>query len=702
MTMQCYRKYFFLDENPLNEGILYAEPSSSYVESDTRIDVEDENFEFIDSEDSYEPSSDGEESSETEELLTRKPRRKRDLEVDSNEPTQENAELRRESDSDVDIMAAEPVQENATKKLTRKRKRDPNSWKRNVQKNLRFEGKQYYTQKGKLKGAKSVKDIVCRCHYKCQQYFTKEQREEILSNFLELKSQELKWNFIIKHVSCIPKKRCYSENNERRSKTFVYNLTSNQALHQVCQKFFLATLNISSRTVRTAVGKISKTGTIKPDLRGKKSPPQKKPENVKNVIREHIKSIPVVSSHYCRSTTKRNYLPSNLSEKRLYEDYKLFCEDRDVVPEKFSFYRNVFVTEFNLGFHRPKKDQCDLCTKFSSLGEQEKLPLQEEYDLHLIRKQEARDHKRDDKERSKVNNSFASYTMDMEKVLVTPSLNVGKLYYAQKLKTYNFTVYNLATSEATNYMWHEGVGTKGSSEIATCLWHVLQNLDPSVNDITFYSDTASGQNRNCINAAMFLKAVSELPVEVVNQKFMESGHSEMECDSVHSSIETRGNKVDIFTPEGWYATARTAKTKKPFYKVVELNFDQFLNFKKVSSMVIKNRNKNEKGETANWLKMKWIQYRKADPTRIFYKDQLSNTEFQSILIKKISTRSASGLKDNVELLYKEPLCIEKRKLRSLLQLCSSLCIPTTYHPFYENLRSAEEVPPSHSDDEDTN
>ncbi|CAG9765767.1 unnamed protein product [Ceutorhynchus assimilis] len=499
----------FSNEKPLNEGIPYAEPSSSYVESDTRIDVEDGNFGFTDSEDSYEPSSDDGESSESEEL-TREPRRERDLEVASNggKPTQENAELRRESDSDVDINAAEPVQENATKKLTRKRKRDPNSWKRNVQKNLRLEGKQYYTQKGKLKGAKSVKDIVSRCHYKCQQYFTKS-----LNGILLL----------------FQKKRCYSENNDRRSKTFVYHLTSNQALRQVCQKNFLATLNISSRTVRTAVSKSSETGIIKPDLRGKKSPPQKNPENVKNVIREHIKSIPVVSSHYCRTTTKRNHLPPNLSEKRLYEDYKLSCEDRDVVPEKFSITRNVFVTEFNLGFHRPKKDRCDLCTKFSSLEEQEKFPLQEEYDLHLIRKQEARDHKKDDKERSKVNNSFASYTMDMEKVLVTPSLNVGKLYYAQKLKTYNFTVYNLATSEATNYIWHEGVGTKGSAEIATCLWHVLHNLDPFVKDIIFYSDTASGQNRNCINAAMFLKAVSELPVEVVNQKFMESGHSEMDA-----------------------------------------------------------------------------------------------------------------------------------------------------------------------------
>lgn len=291
--------------------------------------------------------------------------------------------------------------------------------------------------------------------------------------------------------------------------------------------------------------------------------------------------------------------------------------------------------------------------------------------------------------------------MDLEKILLTPSLKVGKLYYAQKLKTFNFTVYNLTTSEATNYMWHEGTGSKGSSEIATCLWNALQNLEDCVKEITFYSDTASGQNRNCINAAMFLKAVSELPIEVVNQKFMESGHSEMECDSVHSSIETRGNKIDIFTPDGWYTVVRTAKTKKPFYKVVELNYDEFLNFKKFSSMVIKNRTKNENGDTVSWLKIKWLQYRKADPNRIFYKEMLSDPEFKSILVKKLITRTSSVLKDDVvkDRLYKKPLPIEKKKLNSLLQLCSSLSIPAAYHSFYKNLNSTDEVPVYSSEDE---
>mgnify|MGYP007005574224 CR=1 FL=1 len=64
---------------------------------------------------------------------------------------------------------------------------------------------------------------------------------------------------------------------------------------------------------------------------------------------------------------------------------------------------------------------------------------------------------------------------------------------------------------------------------------------------------------------MFLRAVHLLPIEIINQKCMESGHSEMKCDSVHSAIENRGNKIDIYAPERWYTVARTAKTKQPTF-----------------------------------------------------------------------------------------------------------------------------------------
>ncbi|VEN55188.1 unnamed protein product, partial [Callosobruchus maculatus] len=604
-------------------------------------------------------------------------------------------------EGDNDVPDRETVDE---KKLTRKRKRDPSNWKRNVMKNLRMEGKEYRTQKGKLKKAKTMTDVECKCHYNCNNSILKEARHKIFNEYHEIKTEELRWNFISRHVRRITKKRSYVSQNgdSRRKYTLVYSLTSEQKEHQVCQKFFLETLQISSKKVFTALKKSSAYGVVEPDQRGKKAPPQKKSEATKNLIRDHIRSLPLVASHYCRSTTKRKYLPSGLSENRLYLDYKDYCAELGVTPEKASFYKHIFTSEFNIGFHRPKKDQCDYCTEFDNKNDDAKMEMQNDMTAHLARKVEAREAKKVDKDRAKLDESFMCFAVDMEKILLTPSLKVGKLYYKQKLKTFNFTVYNLANAQADNFMWHEAVGTKGSSEVATCLWKLLSGLGEEVKEVTFYADTASGQNRNCINAAMFLRAVHLLPIETINQKFMESGHSEMECDSVHSAIENHGNKIDIYTPDGWYTPARTAKTKPPFYNVIEMNYSDFLNFKEFSKSAVINKKKCEDGGTINWLKVKWIQYRKDQPTKIFFKERLSDAEFRSLVVKKESTRnSTSFLNQVVPKLYTNTLPIDQKKFAGLIKLCQADTIKSAYHGFYEALKTTTDSVQDESDiDED--
>ncbi|KAJ4451776.1 hypothetical protein ANN_03248 [Periplaneta americana] len=107
---------------------------------------------------------------------------------------------------------------------------------------------------------------------------------------------------------------------------------------------------------------------------------------------------------------------------------------------------------------------------------------------------------------------------------------------------------------------------KNQIKTAMCLWEILRNLHPAVQEATIYLDTASEQNRNHINVAMFLRAVTILPINVIIQKCMDFGHSEMECDSIYSAIEDRGDKIDIFIPDRWYTIVRTAKIQNPFYR----------------------------------------------------------------------------------------------------------------------------------------
>lgn len=61
--------------------------------------------------------------------------------------------------------------------------------------------------------------------------------------------------------------------------------------------------------------------------------------------------------------------------------------------------------------------------------------------------------------------------------------------------------------------------------------------------MTTYSDTAGGQNRNKYLAAALLHTINNGPLQTIDVKYMESGHSYLEADSMHATIErARKNK----------------------------------------------------------------------------------------------------------------------------------------------------------------
>lgn len=104
-------------------------------------------------------------------------------------------------------------------------------------------------------------------------------------------------------------------------------------------------------------------------------------------------------------------------------------------------------------------------------------------------------------------------------------------------------------------MWHKGISGRGATEIESCLnKHLLRYVSPQVQEITFYSDSCGGQNKNSSVAAMFLKYMSNGSVKAINQKFLVSGHTRMECDSDHSMIEKEKRKarLKINIPHDWY------------------------------------------------------------------------------------------------------------------------------------------------------
>ncbi|GBM20919.1 hypothetical protein AVEN_253721-1 [Araneus ventricosus] len=129
--------------------------------------------------------------------------------------------------------------------------------------------------------------------------------------------------------------------------------------------FYLGTLPISQKPVYTAHStKNVETNTLTQDQRGKNGNSKRAPKGDPVLVREHIKSFSIVESHYCRAHTKREYLGSHLSIGKMYELYLQQCHTQKTTAVRKSKYYRIFVTEFNLGFHSPKRDRCDLCDKF--------------------------------------------------------------------------------------------------------------------------------------------------------------------------------------------------------------------------------------------------------------------------------------------------------------------------------------------------
>lgn len=90
-------------------------------------------------------------------------------------------------------------------------------------------------------------------------------------------------------------------------------------------------------------------------------------------------------------------------------------------------------------------------------------------------------------------------------VIVLPVSNEGQLFYHRRLANFNLTVYELSSSECNCYFWHEGLSRRGASEIASCIYLYLQELDArKVEEVSMFSVGCSGQNKNSGIASVLL------------------------------------------------------------------------------------------------------------------------------------------------------------------------------------------------------
>ena len=216
----------------------------------------------------------------------------------------------------------------------------------------------------------------------------------------------------------------------------------------------------------------------------------------------------------------------------------------------------------------------------------------------------------------------------------------------------------------------------------------------AIKELTLYSDSCGGQNRNQLVSSFLVYAIDiNNKLEIMNLKFFERGHSEMEADSMHSAIEQAKKCTSIFVPSQWATVISMARKRDP-YIVIPLKYDQFKDLKTLRKDKCNNIKIDVDGNSVNWLKVKWLQYRKTVPDSIFVNYTYDEALFTEMKIKKRQKRP------EISSLYESKLCVSQAKKNDLhvLSLGKSGCIPEEHHPYYETLVSDKKVTDTVDDD----
>ena len=260
----------------------------------------------------------------------------------------------------------------------------------------------------------------------------------------------------------------------------------------------------------------------------------------------------------------------------------------------------------------------------------------------------------------------------------------------RKLSCYNLSIYNPANNSATCYIWSEVDAQRGSCEIGTCLYLQLLSLPNTTRRAILYSDACSGQNRNQFTATCLLHAVTHhSSIEVIDHKFLESGHTQMECDSMHSAIEFAKKKTEIFVPQQWATVIRMARRKDP-YMIVPLKFGDIYDFKEFTKKYMKFRKEDSNGGKVNWLQIKWIRYSKENLDCIMFKYNFDD-EFRVLKVAGTIKRGHTAEPHELTRKYTARQQISAAKKKDLVNLCKSGVIPSEYHEFYKLLPSSSNI-----------
>ncbi|XP_058442947.1 uncharacterized protein LOC131438653 isoform X2 [Malaya genurostris] len=460
-----------------------------------------------------------------------------------------------------------------------------------VRKRLKECGKPYKRSDGTVVSARCIK-ANCNCfRLKCFEQYTDKIRTSILKQFLKLRTSGQN-QFISNHVLVKPVHGSRVLNS-RRTFTRIYHLPALNGRRRVCKKMFQNTLDIKDKKVRWLSEKTIANGGMCPDdERTQSRNPCVLSDSQIKFIKDHISSFPSCDSHYSREKSSKVFLSSDLSVAKMFDLFKELCLMKNLPIVSYSTYHKIF-KQMNLSFRKPRVDTCNYCDELQirrrlAVDPIDRESIESDLETHQKRGEAIFEKKRFDIKESRESCDICTFSFDLQKALATPHLSCGQVYYLRQMYTYNLTIFASCgnINKSYCYLWDEGKARRGANEIGSCLLKFIHALPQNIKIVNCYSDRCFGQNHNIVICSTFMALIDQFRKQgrdlKITHNFMQSGHSHMEVDSVHSCIERAKKKsnVQIEVPRDWAIFISSIRRKQPLV-VYTMEQKDFLNLKQL-------------------------------------------------------------------------------------------------------------------------
>lgn len=538
--------------------------------------------------------------------------------------------------------------------------------------------------KKKIKEKKSFQlQISCTCKRNCAQQIDVLKQQEIFEQFNNQNDWPNQTRFIRSLISIQPQKENLDPiiAGKRRENSYAYHfIDENGSLARVCLSFFTNVLQVNRTKVFRAVDTIKRNPNAV-EKRGKAKRPKSTADI--NYMKDFIRKFVSYESSCEASKSNVKYLHPRLSLRKMFLLYSEDCafKQRKILSD--TIFRKA-VHDSNLKLFRKSQQKCEQCEDTENRDDLDNTPVlasNEHIDIVKCVKNDLIS----SVETARLSNDTEIFTFKLQHAIDLPHISGDDAFFKRQLWCNVFTVYDQKTDISYFYVWDETVASRGSNEIASCLYkHFSGHLSKDVKKLILFSDPNFGQTRNITISMMLAKFFDywkEDQLITIEQHFFSPGHCFSGCDRSFQSVLSNIKPDKIFVQADVINAIKEAKIKEPRFVCTAMSSKNFFSSKPLENLLL-SAQKTADGNQINWSNYQKIVYKRHQPF------SMEVTEYGANSTKSIALQ----MKPAAMPFQMTKLCysfvdireISQNKYDDLQTLLKH--VPTGYHLYYHSLK----------------